>query len=152
MWRSYFPNAVIYGLDVEEKHLHSEPRIVVLQGDQADKPFLKKLTERHGPFDLIVDDGSHLGTHQRASFEALFLGVRPGGIYAIEDLETAYWSDWEGGPPGTPGTAVDLAKGLLDDVNVGPRPVASVHLYPGIVFVHKAAVAQRARPPLPAPR
>jgi len=70
-------------------------------------------------------------------------------MYVIEDLETAYWPDWEGGAAGTPGTGVDLAKGLLDDVNIGPRPVASVHAYPDLVFIERAAVAATMTPPLP---
>ena len=138
IWRSYFPGATVYGLDICVKRLPPEPRIVVLQGDQSDEGLLAGLAASHGPFDLVVDDGSHVGRHQRASFAALFSAVRPGGLYVIEDLETAYLEGWEGGPPGTPGTGVDLAKEFLDDVNIGPRPVASLHAYPGIVFIEKA--------------
>ena len=71
--------------------------------------------------------GATLGAHQRASFSALFEEVRPGGLYVIEDFATAYWPDWEGGPPGTPGTAIKLAKNLIDDIRVGPRAIASVN-------------------------
>jgi hypothetical protein len=139
MWRSYFPGATVYGLDICAKRLPPEPRIVVLQGDQSDQAFLAKLGASYGPFDLVIDDGSHFGRHQSASFAALFPAVRPGGLYVLEDLETAYWESYEGGPPGTPGTGVALAKEFLDDVNIGPRPVASLHAYPGIVFIEKAS-------------
>jgi demethylmacrocin O-methyltransferase len=40
--------------------------------------------------------------------------VSPGGLYVIEDLETAYDEDYGGGVPGTPGTAMSLLKELLD--------------------------------------
>ena len=110
MWRSYFPRATVYGLDISPKRLPAEPRIVVRQGDQSDQGFLAELAASYGPFDLVVDDGCHLGRHQRASFFALFPAVRPGGLYVIEDLLTAYWEDWGGGPPGTPGTGVELVK------------------------------------------
>jgi demethylmacrocin O-methyltransferase len=148
MWRSYFPRATVYGLDIYEKLLPREPRILLVQGDQSDQVFLAGLAKSYGPFDLIVDDGSHLGRHLRASFAALFPAVRPAGLYVIEDLETAYWDEWEGGPPGTPGTGADLAKSLLDDVNIGPRPVASVHAYRDIVFIERAAVAASPKPQL----
>jgi hypothetical protein len=151
MWRSYFPRATVYGLDISPKRLPAEPRILVRQGDQSDQGFLAELAASYGPFDLVVDDGCHLGRHQRASFSALFPAVRPGGLYVIEDLLTAYWEDWEGGPPGTPGTGVDLVKGLLDSVNIGPHPVASVHAYPNIAFIEKAAVAATARPQVSCP-
>lgn len=151
MWRSYFPSATVYGLDISPKRLPPEPRIVVLEGDQSDEAFLTRLAASYGPFDLVVDDGSHLGRHQRASFAALFPAVRPSGLYVIEDLETAYWEDWEGGPPGTTGTGVDLAKELLNDVNIGPRAVASVYVYPDIVFIERAAFPARLQPPVSRP-
>ena len=37
------------------------------------------------PIDLVVDDASHLLGPTRASFNALFPHVRPGGVYVIED-------------------------------------------------------------------
>lgn len=40
MWRSYFPHAVICGIDIIEKRLLPDSRIVVLQGDQSDHTFL----------------------------------------------------------------------------------------------------------------
>jgi hypothetical protein len=47
--------------------------------------------------------------------------------------------DYGGGPPGAADTAAALVKELLDDVNVGPRPIAAVHAYPGLVLVEKAS-------------
>lgn len=151
MWRSYFPNAHVYGIDIYEKRFSPDGRITVLQGDQSDTSFLARVSDAYGPFDLIVDDGSHLGPDQIASFGALFPTVRPGGLYVIEDLETSYWEDWAGGPPGSGGTGVDLVKHLLDDVNIGPLPVASVHCYTGIAFVERAEVAAKKREQMPRP-
>ena len=136
MWRSYFPKATVYGLDIHEKRLEA-PRVVALQADQGDRPSLEKAVADCPPFDLVVDDGSHVASHVSTSFETLFPKVRPGGFYAIEDLVFAYLRDYEGGPPGTPGTAVDLAKSLLDDVNVGPRPIAAVYAYPGLALIQR---------------
>jgi demethylmacrocin O-methyltransferase len=135
MWRSYFPNATIYGLDIHEKRI-DEPRIVTLQGDQSDPDSLLAAVQGCPPFDLIVDDGSHIGSHIITTFETLLPLLKPGGLYAIEDMETAYWPDHGGGPPGTPGTSVSLVKGLLDDVNRGGR-VAEVHCYHQLAIITK---------------
>jgi len=99
MWQRYFPRAQIVGLDIEPKRVQGA-RIHVEQGSQDDPEVLERIARRYGPFDLIIDDGSHLGRHVEASFEALFAHLNPGGIYAIEDLMTAYRADYEGGPPG----------------------------------------------------
>ena len=37
-------------------------------------------------------DGSHLPSHQWLTLQALWPLLRPGGHYAIEDMETSYWS------------------------------------------------------------
>jgi hypothetical protein len=137
MWRSYFPKATIYGLDIHEKRL-DEPRIVALQADQSDRASLERAVADCPPFDLIVDDGSHVASHILTSFEVLFPRLAPGGMYAIEDLVWAYLRDFGGGPPGTPGTAIELAKSLLDDINIGPRPLAAVYAYPGLVLIRRA--------------
>jgi predicted O-methyltransferase YrrM len=56
--------------------------------DQSDGDGLRRLiADEFGdePIDLVVDDASHLLVPTRASFNALFPHVRPGGIYVIED-------------------------------------------------------------------
>jgi hypothetical protein len=145
MWRSYFPNATIYGLDLHPKRLSDDSRIVTIEGDQADKHSLERVRDLCPRFDFIVDDGSHIGSDAATSFEFLFSILAPGGLYAIEDLATSYNPHFGGGPPGTDDTAVALTKGLLDDVNVGPRSVAAVHAYPGLVLIEKRAEGARAR-------
>jgi hypothetical protein len=137
MWRSYLPNATIYGVDIYEKRFDPEPRLVTLQADQSDPASLRRIFDTCATFDVIVDDGSHVGSDIITSFSVLFPSLRVGGLYVIEDLETAYWPDHGGGPPGTAGTAVALVQSLIDEVNVGPRPVAAVHAYNNIVFIEK---------------
>ncbi len=135
MWRSYFPNATIYGLDIHEKRIDA-PRVVVLQGDQSDPDSLLEAIKDCPPFDLIVDDGSHIASHIVTTFETLYPLLSPGGLYVIEDMHTAYLPEFEGGPPGTDGTSVVLVKSLLDDLNVNGR-VAQVHAYPRLAVIRK---------------
>jgi demethylmacrocin O-methyltransferase len=138
MWRDYFPRGEIHGVDIHEKRI-DEPRIRIHRGDQSDEEFMGNLGRECGPFDVIVDDGSHKSAHIRASFAALFgRYLRPGGLYVIEDLACAYDPKYGGGPPGHASTSVELVKSLIDDVNVEPRPVAAVHVYEQIAFIEKA--------------
>ena len=143
MWQDYFPAAQIVGLDLYEKAVRG-PRIHVEQGSQDDPEVLCRVAERHGPFDVIIDDGSHIGRHQIASFGRLFGALKPGGLYVIEDLETAYRDDFEGGPPGTPSTAATLLKDAVDAVlrrfwGGGDAPeIHELHVYDEIAFLVKA--------------
>lgn len=56
--------------------------------DQADRRRLHAILDEElgdEPLDLVVDDCSHQLEPTRASFEALFPRLRPGGLYVIED-------------------------------------------------------------------
>jgi hypothetical protein len=139
MWRSWMPRAQIFGIDLDERAF-DEPRIRTFAGSQADAMFLKSVEDAAGPFDVVIDDGSHVGQHIRASFEALWPGLRPGGVYVIEDLQTAFMEEYEGGPVGTPGTAMELIKELADTPTLD-GDIAELHLYRRIAFVVKRAPA-----------
>lgn len=89
-WAEYFPNAIIVGMDIEDKSFVVTDRIWFWRGDQNDPISLVTLNEKMGPFDIIIDDGSHIQKHILTSFETLFPLLNPAGIYVIEDLETAY--------------------------------------------------------------
>jgi hypothetical protein len=140
LWRRFLPKARIVGIDLELPDLNL-PGVEMHAGDQSDVEFLVSLISRYGGFDVVIDDGSHVGTHVRTSFHVLFPALRPGGWYVIEDLETSYWESHEGGAPGSPGTAVDLVKGLIDrtQVDSGARDVAELHIFEGIAFIRKAS-------------
>jgi hypothetical protein len=87
MWEEFFPNAQIFGIDIDPKCQAFEgDRRRVFIGDQGDRDFLKRcLDEMAGPLDIVIDDGSHLVEHQLGSFEVLFPQLSRHGIYAIED-------------------------------------------------------------------
>jgi SAM-dependent methyltransferase len=84
MWRDYFPNAAILGVDKEIVVLSDTERIFPIRGDVLAPNVLTFL--RKFDFDLIVDDGSHDPEEVRQTFVNLFPLLRPGGIYSIEDL------------------------------------------------------------------
>jgi len=59
--------------------------------DQGNPQTLEQLFHDHpGPFDLVIEDGSHEPTHQRNCLVATLPHVRPGGVYIVEDLHTSH--------------------------------------------------------------
>ncbi len=91
MWANYFGFATITGVDINPAALAQQSqRITVEIGDQSDKAFLQQMAERRGPFEVIIDDGSHIWDHQIISLHALFGSVKRGGFYIIEDLQTSF--------------------------------------------------------------
>jgi hypothetical protein len=137
MWRSYFPRATIYGLDLYEKRFEDAHRLVLLQGDQSDRNTLRRVVELCQPFDLVVDDGSHVRSDIIASFEALFPAVAPRGIYAIEDIDAVYPTSAGAEAYEAPDDRASAARLLSDDLRLGRWPIASVYSYPGLLLVEK---------------
>jgi hypothetical protein len=105
IWQAYFPRATIVGLDAAKKpaEFPAESRLRFVRGDQDDPRRLDEAIAVGGPFDIIIDDASHLGRHTARSFAHLFpRGLKPGGIYAIEDIGTAFLPEFDGAPAAVP--------------------------------------------------
>lgn len=92
MWREYFPNARIWGIDINPDCKYYEyKRVGVFVGDQTDEVFLNKCCDDIGsPIDLIIDDGSHVNTFTTKTFYTLFPRLKSHGVYIIEDLSCSY--------------------------------------------------------------
>lgn len=90
MWHDYFLNAQIYGIDnnAEGKcpKFFDQERITFEIGNQDDELFLSNFNKKFGPFDIIIDDCSHISPLTIRSFEILFPLLKEGGTYVIEDL------------------------------------------------------------------
>ena len=113
MWKEYFPNADVFGVDKEPYKVITEDRIRVFTGLQGDKTFLATVVAQTGPLDIVVDDGSHCSTDHLASFSALWPQVNPGGWYCIEDCVSIFVDSWS--PPGEP-TILDLLWGRMRSI------------------------------------
>jgi hypothetical protein len=87
-WRSYFPNAVVYGYDIEDFSFVHERDVFIFRGNQASRGDLSRFLEAYGSplFRIVLDDGSHAASHQQISLAALFRQVEPGGLYVVEDM------------------------------------------------------------------
>ena len=88
MWEEYFPNARIYGADIDSKCLFQEGRISTFQMDQTDPFSVKNFWKQVGEssFDLIIDDGLHEFRAGRCLFENSFEKLKVGAFYIIEDV------------------------------------------------------------------
>lgn len=116
-WKDYFYNSVVHGIDINEQCMkYEEHRIKIEIGSQDDENFLVNIKQKYGPFDMILDDGSHLNSHVIFSFEHLWDSVKSGGVYVVEDCATSYWEDYGGGFRKDT-SSIEYFKKLCDDVN-----------------------------------
>jgi hypothetical protein len=120
MWRDYFPNAAVHGIDLNLrpfKHRRAE-RVHVHRGSQTDPRLINGVTKLvGGTFDLAVDDGAHTNETQIASFKLIWPHVAPGGYYVMEDVCCNYWDTFNNSWPLKPDAPLQMLLGLVDDVN-----------------------------------
>lgn len=89
MWEEYFPKAIIYGVDINEKcRIYEEGRKRILIEDLSYEDQIRKLVDI-AP-EIIIDDASHIWSHQIKALYELLPCIPPGGVYILEDLETSF--------------------------------------------------------------
>ncbi|MES2544072.1 MAG: class I SAM-dependent methyltransferase [Bacteroidota bacterium] len=151
MWKSYFPFAKIFSLDIYDKSFLQENRIKIFKGSQVDKSLLETICNEAGEFDLIIDDGSHINEHVIKTFEILFPKLKKDGIYVIEDTQTSYWKSYGGDSNNLnlKGTIYNYFKSLIDCLNneefmidnyektYYDKNIISMHFYHNIIFIYK---------------
>ena len=141
MWKAYFPNAGIVGMDNDARcwnHRDEGAGIYVIIGDQSVRRDCERAAAIGTPYDLIIDDGGHRMKQQQESFDHLWSHVKAGGWYVIEDLQTSQREKYQ--DPGLPRTSTVLAE-IADELCGGDRRrrIVEFHLYPWIVFMRKGA-------------
>jgi hypothetical protein len=91
-WLNYFVHhqTQIIGVD-NAKHANRDfgKRATILLGDASEQAFISKVGNDYRPH-IVVDDGSHIWSHQISTFCYLFPFVQPGGIYIVEDVGTSF--------------------------------------------------------------
>lgn len=124
MWRDFFPNAVVHGLDTFKgvdgwsnvwgdgrrttfsnpaRFLRAwergeHPRITLHVRNQSDDAsMLSFVGQLKGLelFDLIVDDGSHLNHDQQVNLAQFLPLLAAGGLYIVEDLHCSLQSGYD---------------------------------------------------------
>lgn len=90
LWRDYFENSIIHGIDINDHKSMEQKRIKIHIADQGNREQLTDVFNSIGNPDVIIEDGSHYMHHQQISLAHLFKTLKSGGIYVVEDLHTSH--------------------------------------------------------------
>lgn len=162
LWRDYFPNSRVAGLDLDPPMgERRDGRVSVYRGRQDDTSLLSRIASEIAPdgFDIVIDDASHVAAPTRTGFWHLFDShLKPGGLFAIEDWGTGYWERWPDGEALQEGRAhhagmVGFVKELVDELAAHDATRGwydehwrrdsrfdSIDMVPSIVLVRKKGV------------
>jgi hypothetical protein len=160
MWRAYFPNGHVYGVDLYDKSPHNQRRLKTFRGSQIDPEFLDTVVREIGKIDIIVDDGSHRSDHTLFSFQCLFPHLAEGGFYAIEDTQTSYRAAYGGNAVdrNDSNTTMGYLKSLVDGLNweeftgdYNPTyfdlNIKSIAFYHNLIIIRKGSNREGSQPP-----
>ena len=149
VWEQYFPNAKLLMVDINPiSLLRTTDRTKIELVDQSDAEALKNYADNNGPFNIIIDDGSHLTGDQIITFETLWPYILPGGVFVIEDTLTSYSGIYKFNYINSNITCVDYFKLRIDDINktVKNRPKLYKDINTIIIKQNMIVITKREKP------
>ncbi len=91
LWRDYFVNATVFGIDTRSTDLLSEftlsfneLRMYQIYGDAYSDELVQSLKNNY--YDIIIDDGPHTIESQCMFAQKYFDKLKPGGYFVCEDI------------------------------------------------------------------
>lgn len=116
VWKSYLgPKSMIYGVDYHGDLFYEEDQIKHFLADQGNRASLEAIPVKE--LDVLIDDGSHMNSHQINTFEVLFPRIKSGGLYIIEDVGCSYRKDYDGGYR-KQGTLIEYCKDIIENLQI----------------------------------
>lgn len=131
MWQTLFPAGVVVGVDIAPTAVWPEGTVRVVCSQ--DSPQMPELVADYGPYDLIVDDGCHLGQPTKDAFGLLWPLVKSGGRYVVEDWMVSFWPSWADKRP----SMREVVSEFLDLLALPGQGASSVTYRYGLAIVHK---------------
>ena len=96
-WKQFFPNAQIFGADIDDGILFEEERIKTYQCDQNGTESVSRLwinSDLAPEFDIIIEDGLHIFESNVHFFENSCHKLKVGGVFVIEDIQSYTFQNW----------------------------------------------------------
>jgi|SRR5579871_2032547 len=97
-WREFFPNAHVFGADIDRQILDQGNEIPCFYCDQTSVASIRALWSNEAladiAFDIIIDDGLHEFEPNRTFLESSIHKLARGGIYILEDIMDHDLSAW----------------------------------------------------------
>lgn len=132
MLKAYFPKADIVGVDnkpAARRLTNDGFRIEV--GDLSKIEFLRRL-RRYRPT-ILIDDASHLWSHQILAMAELYDTLPSGGIYVMEDINTSFGHLRETYSEGTAFSGHDFVNAVCTAIHAFDREHLNAVPYPEYV-------------------
>lgn len=97
-WREIFPQAQVFGADIDRKALFNEERINTFYCDQLDLDVIRQMwaqPQLQEEMDIIIDDGLHRIRANTTFLDGSIQHLRKDGIFAVEDIRCEDLLTWQ---------------------------------------------------------
>jgi hypothetical protein len=95
MWREYFKEANIIGIDFNPSAKKwEEYGFKIFIGDQSDPKFWTDFFSKVGKIDILIDDGGHTNQQQISTFHSCYENINENGIILFEDTHSSYLKEF----------------------------------------------------------
>lgn len=92
LWNGYFPNAIVYGIDVDiYQNMCREltPRVRLIQANAYTEECASTFSDNS--LDIVIDDGPHTLESMCDVVRLYYRALKPGGYLIIEDIQDMNW-------------------------------------------------------------
>lgn len=94
-WREYFPNADIYGADIDKRILFQEDKIKTFYCDQLNPDVIAEMWKSLDlEFDIIIEDGLHTFEANVCFLRHSLKVLKSSGFYVVEDINGNELKNW----------------------------------------------------------
>jgi hypothetical protein len=95
MWRDFFPNAQIFGADIDPESLVFSDRISSFTVDQTSSDSVENLrSQLPSSIDVVIDDGLHEFRAGKTLFNGISASLSQHGVYVIEDVHISDFKNY----------------------------------------------------------
>jgi hypothetical protein len=93
---------------------YEEEDIEIIIDDQTNRELWFDMPSES--FDIVIDDGSHVCSHQIETLQMVYRLIKEGGTYWCEDVHTSYYEAFGGGLY-SPTSFISFTKSIIDVIN-----------------------------------
>ncbi|KHN79175.1 hypothetical protein Tcan_14069 [Toxocara canis] len=152
-WAQFFPRAAsIVGMGVSKDAFNMPANMKMIHANRTNSKLIKKVCEDYGPFDVVVDEVSHINRDTVTAFSLIWNCMKFESIYILEDKQSSQWRRTSSSVGSeTNRTAINFFRSLIDEQNFAEiqkygvpfesssyaKELAGIYFHPDLIVIEK---------------
>ncbi|VDM24752.1 unnamed protein product [Toxocara canis] len=131
---------------------NEEVSVLEIGANRTNSKLIKKVCEDYGPFDVVVDEVSHINRDTVTAFSLIWNCMKFESIYILEDKQSSQWRRTSSSVGSeTNRTAINFFRSLIDEQNFAEiqkygvpfesssyaKELAGIYFHPDLIVIEK---------------